>query len=371
MRVAFLADMLYYRLAAGTTRYAGRLCTELLKQPDLDLRLFTLHPPEIVRATAQQRRLPEAVSIGGLLSRRAHTLAWTLGWPGPWTKATASADLVHVPALTAVPRSRVPLVFTVHDLAFRSFPGHHNRRTRVMAELALRRAVKTAAAFIAVSAFTASELRRITGIGPERIHVIAEAAEESFRPVDDSACLARYGIATPYLLYVGTLEPRKNLPLLLRAYAALGPVEAKLVVVGSKGWMYDEIFDLVGRLDLASRVVFTGFVPDDDLPALLTAATAFVYPSLHEGFGLPVLEAMQCGAPVITSNVSSLPEVAGDAALLVSPTDLDGLTGALRRVLAEPGLRAEMRERSLRQASRFSWKRTAEETLEVYRRVAR
>jgi glycosyltransferase involved in cell wall biosynthesis len=369
MRVGFWADMLYYRLAAGTTRYAGRLAKELRQVDGLELRPYTLFPPDVVRAMAAVRGYAEAECIGGCVPRQLQYLLWVAGLPGPWARMTAEVDLVHVPYLLAVPRSRVPLVFTVHDLTFLTFPDQHNRRTRFLSTLALRRASRSADAFIAVSEFTASEMMRLTGIGPGRIQVIPEAADEAFRPTEDPGCLSRYGIDAPYLLYVGTLEPRKNITVLLHAFAALGPADVKLVVAGGKGWKYEEIFALVGQLRLTSRVIFTGFVPDEDLPALLTNARAFVYPSLHEGFGLPVLEAMQCGAPVITTDVSSLPEVAGDAALVFSPTDVEGLAAAMRRVLQEPGLREELRGRSLRRSRGFSWRETAERTAELYRRV--
>jgi glycosyltransferase involved in cell wall biosynthesis len=370
MRVAFWADMLYYRLAAGTTRYAGRLSAELLRLGTVDLRLYTLFAPDVVREEAKIRGYPEAESIGGGSSRQVQYLRWMAGLAGPWKDVAAQADLIHVPNLLAVPRSRAPLLFTLHDLTFLTFPSFHNRRTRLMSRWALRQAVRNADAFVTDAEFTAREMVRTTGVSREKIHVIPLAADEAFRPTGDEGCLSRLGIEAPFVLYVGTLEPRKNLPLLIRAFAAQR-TEAKLVIAGTKGWMFEEIFALVERLELTSRVIFTGFVPDEDLPALLGAAEVFVYPSLHEGFGLPVLEAMQCGAPVITTNVSSLPEVAGDAALLVSPDDVAGLSAALARVLAEPALRADLKGRSLEQARRFSWRETAERTAEVYRQVAR
>jgi glycosyltransferase involved in cell wall biosynthesis len=364
MRVAFWADMLYYRLAAGTTRYAGRLSIELQRLGSVDLRLYTLFAQDLVRSEAKARGYPAAESIGGGISRQAQYLCWAAGLAGPWREMASQVDLIHVPNLLAVPSGRTPLLFTVHDLTFLTFPSLHNGRTRLMAGWALRQAVRIADAFIADAEFTAGELVRTTGVPREKIHVIPLAADEAFRPTDDAGCLSRLG------MYVGTLEPRKNLPLLLRAFAALERTDAKLVIAGTKGWMFEEIFALVESLKLTSRVIFTGFVPDADLPALLSAAEVFVYPSLHEGFGLPVLEAMQCGTPVITTNVSSLPEVAGDAALMVSPEDVTGLASAMRRVLDEPGLREEMRGRSMEQARRFSWRETAERTAEVYRQVA-
>lgn len=372
MRVAFFADSLYYRLAAGTTRYAAELARHLSQRDDLDLRLFSLCPPRTIASMASERHYPCARSIGSWVPRSLQYLLWhASGWPGRQTAAVLDdVDVVHTPVLFVPPRRKCPLVVTVLDLTFRLFPQYHNRRTRVVAQSGLRRAVKDADALIAISGHTAGDLVRLCGVNPKRVHVVPLAADARFVPVRDTAAtLARYHIDTPFVLYVGTLEPRKNLGLLLHAFAALGDPQVKLVLAGTKGWLCEDVFATVERLGLAGRVLFTGFVADEDLPALLSGARAFVYPSLYEGFGLPVLEAMQCGTPVITTNVSSLPEVAGDAALLVAPDDVAGLQQALRRVLSEPGLRDELRGKGLSQAARFSWQKTAEQTAQVYAAV--
>jgi glycosyltransferase involved in cell wall biosynthesis len=179
-----------------------------------------------------------------------------------------------------------------------------------------------------------------------------------------------------FILFLGTLEPRKNIVRLLEAYAlwlhkrsASTKDAPTLVIAGAKGWFYETIFARVNELGLAEHVIFPGFVPTEELPWWYRAAELFVYPSLFEGFGLPVLEAMACGTPTITSNASSLPEVAGDAALLIDPEDAEGLAGAMAHVLAEPEVAAKMRAAGLRQAARFSWARTAEQTAAVYRTV--
>jgi glycosyltransferase involved in cell wall biosynthesis len=281
------------------------------------------------------------------------------------------ADVIHTPTLLVPPRGRQPLVVTVLDLSILLFPQHHGRWWRAVARLGLDRAVREADALIAISQHTANDLVRLTGVARERVHVIPLAADPRFAPVHDLTVPARYGIGAPYLLYLGTLEPRKNLTALLHAFARSNGGDTKLVLAGAKGWMFEEIFNTVTKLGIASRVVFPGFVEEADLPALLNGATAFVYPSEYEGFGLPVLEAMSCGAPVITTNVSSLPEVAGDAGLLVPPGDVEALYGALRRVLSEPTLREEMKHKGLERAAQFSWMRTAQETVDVYHHVVR
>ncbi len=250
------------------------------------------------------------------------------------------------------------------------FPQHHLRSTRVLVGSGLRRAVHDADIFLAISENTKKDLVRLTGIASERVRVTPLAADPLFRPSGDNGTLVRLGIDRPYALYVGTLEPRKNVTVLLHAFAALEDKETLLVLAGAKGWMYEQIFSLVMELGLESRVKMLGYVENDDLPVLYTEAQVFVYPSLFEGFGLPVLEAMQCGAPVITTNVSSLPEVIGDAGIMLSPDDTTALTAALTRVLSEPELRQEMRGKSLARAALFSWRKTAEMTAEAYHHVS-
>jgi glycosyltransferase involved in cell wall biosynthesis len=180
---------------------------------------------------------------------------------------------------------------------------------------------------------------------------------------------ARYGLPSRYLLYLGTLEPRKNIPLLLRAFADLAQrhSEAWLVIAGKKGWHFDEIFHTVAALNLADRVIFTGYVDEADKPALLRGASLFVYPSVHEGFGVPVLEAMASGVPTIAGNRTSIPEIAGDGALLIDPASLPELTAALEHLYTDVAARSELAARGLAQAAKFSWRKTAEETAAVYR----
>jgi glycosyltransferase involved in cell wall biosynthesis len=192
---------------------------------------------------------------------------------------------------------------------------------------------------------------------------------------------ARYGLSDSYLLYVGTLHPRKNLVRLVQAFALTLrssfsmpeslPSDLQLVLAGQKGRLYDELFAQVRKLGLTDRVVLAGYVPDADLPALLSGALAFVFPSLYEGFGLPILEAMACATPVVCSNVSSLPEVAGDAALLVEPLDTQSLAEAIHRIVTDKDLRRTLVERGFRQIRVFSWRRCAREILQILEEVGR
>ena len=212
-----------------------------------------------------------------------------------------------------------------------------------------------------------ADLIRAYGVDERKIRVIHLGRDETLAPVKDAQVLAevqaRYGIAGRYVLYVGTLQPRKNLARVIEAFAraAAAPAFAglQLVLAGKKGWLYDDLFAQVERMGLAGRVLFPGYIEDADLPALLSGATAFVFPSLYEGFGIPVLEAGACGVPVITSNTSSLPEVAGDAALLVDPHDVDAIAEAMNRLVTDAALRTELSRRGLANVQRFSWEKCA------------
>jgi glycosyltransferase involved in cell wall biosynthesis len=218
---------------------------------------------------------------------------------------------------------------------------------------------------------------RVYGIPESKITVIAEGVHARFKPARAEAVAAvrqKYSLPAHTILYVGTIEPRKNLSLLLDAYALLRSRQAvgdetKLVMVGKKGWLYEPFFRHLQEMGLEGEVIFPGYVPDDELPAIYGAADVFVYPSLFEGFGLPVLEAMACGVPVVCSNASSLPEVAGEAALMVGPQDTAGLAAAIQRVLADAELRAKLAALGMAQASRFTWEKAARQTLAVYRQV--
>ncbi len=289
----------------------------------------------------------------------------------PLEAAVHKADLFHATNYTA-PRTRhTPVVLTVHDLALLRLP---ELGTRALRHLVGRARQTTAAArrVIAVSESTARDLRELLSVPADKIRVVYSGCAPQFRPLapaDCAAALRRYGISPPYVLHVGTLEPRKNLVRLLSAYRRAGATLADwpaLVLVGEPGWGTDAVRKAIAHLGLGDRVRLTGAVAGADLPALYSAAEAFVYPSLYEGFGLPPLEAMACGVPVITSEVASLPEVVGDAALRIDPRDEAALADALTRVLTDAALRASLRARGPARAQHFTWERCARATLAVY-----
>jgi glycosyltransferase involved in cell wall biosynthesis len=269
---------------------------------------------------------------------------------------------------------RVKSVFALQDLIFRFYPKTHKPLNRWFLTLMMPRFLQAADAVISISESTKKDAMRLYGLDEARIRVIYPGVNPTFRkrsPEAMAAVCQKYGLPDCFILYVGTIEPRKNLTSLLEAYQALKNqgTECKVVIVGKKGWLYEGFFRRLRDLGLEDAVIFPGFVPDEDLSAFYSAAKLFVYPSLYEGFGLPVVEAMACGAPVITSDTSSLPEVAGDAALLVEPTSVEALVAAMRGVLDNTALRAKMRTRGLEQAARFTWEETARRTAEVYREI--
>ncbi|MDX1665250.1 MAG: glycosyltransferase family 1 protein, partial [Candidatus Promineifilaceae bacterium] len=270
---------------------------------------------------------------------------------------------------------QTPFVITIHDASLFIYSHCHPRTRLLSIRLALPFVARRAAAVITVSEHARQDLIRILGLPPEKVHVVYAAAPEHFAPVCDAHDLAsvrrKYGLPAQFLLYVGTLEPRKNLRRLVRAMRQIRQygLPHKLVLVGATGWQIEELYREIEAQEMKDDVLFTGYVPDEDLPALFSLATLFVFPSLYEGFGLPPIEAMACGAPVLSSNRSSLPEVCGDAAYLVNPEDEEELVDALVALLSDGARRAEMTARGLKRAGTFSWRRAARETASIYRSV--
>jgi glycosyltransferase involved in cell wall biosynthesis len=268
---------------------------------------------------------------------------------------------------------RIQTVFTLHDLAFRLHPETFTSLNRWYLSVMMPRFLRAADAIVVDSESTKRDAMRLYRVSQEKLRVVLPGVKSIFRPVTDTVRLekvrSRYALPKRFILHVGTVEPRKNLPTLFEALKYLPLGDVRLVVAGRKGWSWEEIFVRLARLGLESQVVFTGFVADDDLPALYSLAEVLAYPSFYEGFGLPPLEAMACGTPVVASNSSSLPEVVGDAAILVAPGDVGGWKEALERLLTSAGLRGVLRERGLHRVSRFTWEAAAVKTREVYREI--
>jgi glycosyltransferase involved in cell wall biosynthesis len=304
-------------------------------------------------------------------SRAAVRVAWEQ-LVQPWALRRIEADLVHGPAFIGPLLAPCPVVVTIHDLSFIRLPALFRPVNRLYLTVLTRLSARCAQRLIAVSLHAAAETTRLLGVPQERIDVVYHGVDPVFRPLPADQVAAfrrRQGMPDRFVLFVGTLEPRKNLVRLVEAFARIRDGRTRLVLAGGKGWLYGELFARVEGLGLQGEVVFPGYVNNDDLYLWYNAATALAYPSVYEGFGLPVLEAQACGTPVLTSDVSSLPEAAGDAALLVDPYDVEALATGLGRMLTDESLRLELRERGLVHAERFSWPRTAQQTARVYRRA--
>jgi glycosyltransferase involved in cell wall biosynthesis len=286
-----------------------------------------------------------------------------------------SIDVFHS-QFSVPPFLRTRSVLTVYDLAFERFPQFFRPWERRQMAFLVRWSCGRADHIITISESSKRDLVEFYRVDPNRVTVTYPGAGETYQPREKESAKTRlaeiYGITTPYILYVGNIEPRKNLSRLLEAFAELkgkDRVPHKLVIVGQKAWLYDGIFATVRKHSLETEVVLTGYVPTEDLPAFYNAATALVYPSLFEGFGLPVVEAMACGTPVITSFGSSLEEIATGAAILVDPLSVASIAAAIETVANGEDVQRKLRQAGLTRAAQFSFRKMAEQTREVYRRV--
>ncbi|OGW46928.1 MAG: hypothetical protein A2Y66_08420 [Nitrospirae bacterium RBG_13_41_22] len=295
----------------------------------------------------------------------------------PFKVGNRHLDIMHYPDHTAPLFCKVcPITITVHDLAFLSFPKTFGRVRRIYKSLSIFRSAAMADRVIVVSEATKKECLRFLNIPEERISVIYNGVHREFGPIEDEERLEDvktiYGLSDKVILYVGTLEPRKNILNLVNAFYNLKKKERishQLVLAGGKGWLYKEVFEMVEQLGMADDVKFTEYVPKDVLSILYNIAEIFVYPSIYEGFGLPPLEAMACGCPVVVSNVASLPEVCGDAAYYVDPYSVESIAEGIYKVLTDEGLRQGLIQKGLERANLFSWEKSAKEHIKVFEEV--
>lgn len=372
MRIGYLTYGLD-RAPTGIGRYAVELLRALSSLPAA---------PEIVLLTTERedrhdlwtrferhglpgcRLLPALMTIGNLALSEA-TRRYEL-------------ELLHDPNGIAPffgPRAGARRIVTIHDAFAFVYPETHNRLDNWRYHTMLARAARRADMVLTDSEHSRQDLKRYLAIPDANIRLIPCGLNPRFQPIADGperrAALDRYGIAAPYLLYVGGINARKNIARLFEAFAQVRERHSglKLVIGGKRQWQTDEIDTTFERLALHDHVHFTGYLDDRDLPALYSAAEVFVFPSLYEGFGLPPLEALACGTPVVTSNVSSLPEVVGSAALTVDPYNVAELAAAIERALTDKPLRAELRQRGIVQAQQFTWRHAARDVSEVYERL--
>lgn len=369
MRIGFDASRLAVAARTGTEHYSWELLAAL---GQIDRRnQYTLYCNRVPAA------LPPLPSSFGLRP---------MPFPRAWTHGRLSLEmLLHPPDVLFVPAHALPLiparrsVVTIHDLGYEHYPEAHTRGQRLYHRFFTRLSARRATRIIAISEATRRDLEHFYGVPPAKISVVYHGVDGRFQPIAGAQVdqtLGRYKIAQPYLLFVSTVQPRKNVVRLIEAFAAAQQAipaadRPLLVLAGKRGWLTDEIERRAAELQIAPAVRFVGYVPDADLPALLSGALAYITPSLFEGFGMTVLEAQACGTPVLASNTSSLPEVVGDAGLLVDPLDVAAIAAGIVRLTTDADLRADLRERGLRHAAGWTWERTARETLAVLERAAK
>lgn len=357
---------------AGLGRYAHSLTQALIGEMDIPPTLF-------YNRTAQARTYPEWSRVPQRSIRLGYKPWRMLVWQGQllhaaFNRLTPGATLFHATEHLLLPLRDVPSVLTVHDLIFKLFPQHHKRLNYWFLNAAMPLFVRRADAIITVSLATKNDLMRYYGTPDSKITVVHEAAAPHFRPAPESEIKRvqdKYNLPKHFLLVVGTIEPRKNLARLVESLSQLRQTfhDLQLVVVGAKGWLYEDLFTRINELGLRDSVRLLGYVPDEDLLGIFRAAAVYVMASLYEGAGLPVLEAMACGAPVVSSRESSMPELGADVPRYFNPHDVRNMTEVLGLVLDDERLRAEMAAAGPERAARFSWKRAAQETLSVYKKV--
>jgi glycosyltransferase involved in cell wall biosynthesis len=350
----------------GNETYVVQLTSALARLGGYDYKLYTPRP----QAIPSQIAASECVSIHSFGNIPAFV---RIPWLYPRMAAEDGVGLLHMTYM-APPRLRCPLVLSIHDVSYKVYPQFFSPRVRLLLAMLVGPGIRRAARIVTISESSKRDIIRFYGVRPEKIVVTPLAAGSQYmpQPADEVARVLRsHNLSGRYVLAVGDKQPRKNLSRLVRAFStiALEMPDVMLVIVGQSGWQGSEVGQTVKSLGLNTRVRFTGFVPDSDLPALYSGADVFCYPSLYEGFGLPPLEAMACGAPTVTSNTSSLPEVVGDAALTVDPLSVGEMVGALRNLLADSTKRQEYGRRALHQAALFSWDRTARLTRDAYDKI--
>jgi len=364
-----LAAQAGYR-SAGINGYIYNLLRALPEaDPSFRYTVFTgqqSHPPEHERLAIRRTRWNTQSPI-----RR---IAWEQ-LAQPLALRRMQPDLLHALAFVTPVFSRVPSVVTVYDLSFIHFPERLPAARRLYLRVFTRWSCRHARRVIAISQSTARDLVRSFSLPDDRIDVAVPGVGEQFKPLPAGkveAFRASKGLPARFLLFLGTLEPRKNLPLLLRAYARLPQRDREavhLVLAGGKGWMADEIFATIVAHNLAATMHLPGYVPADELPLWYNAAEVLVYPSVFEGFGLPVVEALACGTPALVSDSSSLPEAVGSGGMCLPPHDVAAWHEALARVIHDPAWRSETGERGREHATHFTWTRTANQTVASYRRA--
>ncbi len=349
---------------AGIHHYIAQVLNHLPQQADYEYLIFTRSKDALSARddfTLQGSRWPTE-------SRSVRILWEQLVWPWQARKL----DLMHSMAFVVPLWAPCPTVVTVYDLSFLHFPERFPALQRWYLTSQTRRSCRAAQRVITISESSKQDVHDYFGVPLSQIDVVVPGVNDRYRPLPPEQVTAfRQANQLPerFILHVGTLQPRKNIPTLLEALAKLEDKTVQLVLAGGKGWLYDEIFAHIKALDLVDRVIFPGYVADEDLPLWYNAASLFAFPSVYEGFGMPVVEAMACGTPVAASNASSIPEAVGNAGLLFNPQDAAELADRIASVLHDSDLSATMRAKGLQHASRFSWEEAGRETAVIYHQI--
>jgi glycosyltransferase involved in cell wall biosynthesis len=378
MKIGLNAMMMFRYPATGSGQYLTHLLKALaeIDQEHEYILLGPDAPPERGDLNARLSYVQARVSSPARHNARLEKLAWEQ-LTAPSAARRARADLLHVPYFAPPYFSRTPVVTTIHDVIPLRLPVYRSSGFMRAYLRLVSRAAHKSTLIITISQHAKQDMIDALKLPAERIRVIYEAAGEQYRPVADEEELARvrarYGVGQRFIFYLGGLDARKNVPALVRAFAhvyrQIGDPKLQLLIAGNpdkkSGALFPDPRPIAADLGMAGQIVYR-FIEEEDKAAVYSAASVFVFPSLYEGFGLDPLEAMGCGAPVVCSDRTSLPEVVGDAALLIDPDNTGQMVAAIREVLTKGELAADLRARALRQAAKFSWRKTAEETLAVY-----
>jgi glycosyltransferase involved in cell wall biosynthesis len=368
MRVAYDARALSIN-KAGIGYYTNDILKYIIAN-DPTINLFLISNKEII---FEKNKGVALIETSGLLWKFNSNVWFQLKLPLIMKKN--KIDLFHGTMAVLPMLSDVPSVVTIYDLVLEILPGSMHWKNWLPLKILMKASADKSTRIIAISENTKKDIMKFFGIEQEKIKVIYPGISNNFCPCkmeNDRLILNNFNLSPGYILTVGTLEPRKNINRLLNAYKMLVSGEEnipQLVIVGGQGWLSQDINELVDTLGLREKVIFTGYVPDSDLPALYRGAEMLIYPSLYEGFGFPPLEAMACGIPVISSNISSIPEVVGDAGILVDPYSPDDMARAIAEVLRNEELRTHLKSAGITRSVLFSWDKTAQETVKLYHEV--
>ncbi len=361
--IGFDATPLQIARHSGVGNYTAQLLMALIDRADA--RQYVLLANRTLNGETPPGTLGQ---VGRRFPNRSAWMQWTL----PRDLEAVRPDVCHFTNSLAPLHAPCPIVITLHDMSLFVHTRLHPLKSQLFVRPIIPAVARRAAAIITVSQHAKQEIVTGLHIPPEKVHVIYEAAARQYRVIDDAAELdrvrSRYALTRPFVLYVGTIEPRKNLTRLVTAFAQAHRhcPDLELVLVGQLGWKYTSLLKVIEDLNLGHAVRRLGYVPNDDLPALYNLARLLAFPSLYEGFGLPVIEAMACGTPVLTSNGSSLAEISASASCLINPLDVNDIAHGLICLVTDDALHANLRAAGLARAAQFSWQRAAAETVRVY-----